>query len=423
MKIFILLTMVLFGGIVQAEREGGGGHPCKLAVMDIIKDMDLTFSENHSLAEKHRYWRLLRDATNPQINVGFRIVVSEEPIQNCPLTANALACGRVRENILELNCGQQGWSSLPKNEQYKHLFHELFWWTPFDDSNYFYSVDLANDHLKSIAQPSPIESSFELARMYLSQAISSYDKNAIKQLSERSRRIIEEHRGQLTAELLGTEIQYDHVTREPFIQEDGSKTAIQTKLNAPFAPIEVRTKVLAPRGNLDIKITMSLLSHEIGQHLPSKAGFEKKEKAGAVATALFELLNATIKYPQLLSLSGDYMAVEGSVKCRDIAHIEADPFSGSISVATFTLGACVYLGESYSESGTIFFKKKKNKFIVKSSNDRDNYINRTELFVLPDGGVQVHFSFGSEASGIGRFNRVIYPLYAWEFDQKYVKQK
>jgi hypothetical protein len=151
-KIIFALSLLLAAQASAGEREGGGGSECKARFMAMTKNLESLFAGNAELQKKYPYWKQLLNVPNPTTNPNFRIKVSDGPIENCPMTAHALACGRVKENVVEMNCGTNGWNALPQQDQYKTLLHELFWWTQIDDSNYYYSIDLAKDLNQAITK-------------------------------------------------------------------------------------------------------------------------------------------------------------------------------------------------------------------------------------------------------------------------------
>lgn len=145
-KIFnrqIFLSFLFVTNIAWAGNEGGGGHECKAQFMTAVKKIDEVIKAKPTLMQKYPFLSTLLDTVDPLKNIGFRIVIKNMPIKDCPLTENALACGRPQLNELDLNCNViNGWSSLSSIDQNKQLIHELMWWqTKFDDSNYFYSTD------------------------------------------------------------------------------------------------------------------------------------------------------------------------------------------------------------------------------------------------------------------------------------------
>lgn len=147
----LFIAFLIFFGLFRAPlafagREGGGGHPCKLAFMAMAQSLDIYFQESLELSNRYPFWKELVDVANPEINLGFSIVIAEKPIDSCRNTSNALACAHPEKNTLELYCGQGGWDNQKDEDKLTHALHELFWWLKDkDDSNYFYSLPLAKD--------------------------------------------------------------------------------------------------------------------------------------------------------------------------------------------------------------------------------------------------------------------------------------
>lgn len=127
------------------ETGGGGGIECKRRFMKMAKSLE-SLVQSPSARVNKGYVEALLDVINPEKNPQFRIEVLDQPIQNCPQTSDALACSWVKKNIIQINCGTNGLPLLPALDQYQHVIHEISWWVnkQYDDSNYFYSIDLAN---------------------------------------------------------------------------------------------------------------------------------------------------------------------------------------------------------------------------------------------------------------------------------------
>ena len=142
----LMLTQFAFAG----NDQGGGGHPCKAEAMLLINNINGIYNKDTELQTLFPEWTKMRNVVDPEQNPNFVFQISETPIQNCPDTENPLFCSLPKENKMQLNCGESGWDSLGQYEKYKHLIHELYWWTDLIDRNYFYSIPFAQAVYKKI---------------------------------------------------------------------------------------------------------------------------------------------------------------------------------------------------------------------------------------------------------------------------------
>lgn len=122
--------------------DGGGGHICKSLAKSYIDNVSLAINSDNNILTDFPEWKSLRYVTNPSLNPGFTFKITDQPIQNCSETANALACSYLKSNTIEINCGDEGFDKLSEIEKYRLLIHEIYWWSDLDDSNYHYSSKL-----------------------------------------------------------------------------------------------------------------------------------------------------------------------------------------------------------------------------------------------------------------------------------------
>jgi hypothetical protein len=256
----------------------------------------------------------------------------------------------------------------------------------------------------------PIEGQFELARSFLLQILGNYNSQTAMKLSETNRRILDLHGSLLLADISSVTFRFDHLSTEPFKHKDGSDSGIQTTLNMPLSPIEVRSKVLAPGNTISLPAAISWLGHEVGHHLQPIDGMSEEQKAWTVSGALVQLFNSQVQFPQLLNIGGDYVAL-GPKSCRNLAHIEADPFTGLVSIATDSTDSsqCTRGDLNWRSSGTVLVKVTSKGSKIISGHDGDELT----FFPLSDGGVQIHFRLWAN-----------YPHGDWyrTFDLKFVKE-
>lgn len=260
-----------------------------------------------------------------------------------------------------------------------------------------------------------IESQFELARAYAVKALTGYNPQLAVKLPEQNRKLLDIYASMILADISSVQFQFDHVTAEPFNQSNGSDSGIQTQIGSPLSPIEIRTKVLVPKGEITIAAALSWIGHEVGHHIPEVQGFSEEQKAWAVSAALVQLFNSQVKFPELLNIGGEYVAV-GPPRCRDIAHIEADPFTGRVSIATSTTTSshCYDRTPDYKE---LYFGTS-GAFLVQltpkgSKNISSGPRESIKFYPLPDGGAQVQLNLEAE-----------YPNGAWyyRYDLKFIKK-
>ena len=244
-----------------------------------------------------------------------------------------------------------------------------------------------------------VEAQFELARNYLKVALNNYNQEVAAKLSEQSQKILTQNIGLLIADVSGVLIDFDHGTTTPFSNSNGSDSGIRTTIGVPMSPIEVRTKVLAPKNELPTNLVISYLGHELGHHLPPIQGVNEEQKAWIVASALTQLLYAQIIAPELIGVSGDYTAV-GPNSCRDLIHVEADPFTGKLSIASSTRiswlcdkGFQNAYTVSFGKSGSFYFEKKENTYILKSHGSSET----AAPFFVQD-GIQIHYELSTPSS-------------------------
>lgn len=147
----LFLTVPAFA-IPRMGNDGGGGHFCKSQATLFVQNISEALDENKELAKKFPEWQKMAAVMDPTKNPNFAIKIMKRPIQNCRNTEDALACSRPSENTMEIFCGDNGWNSLPTQEKYKQIVHELYWWSDLDDSNYFYSQKLMKDVYPNIEE-------------------------------------------------------------------------------------------------------------------------------------------------------------------------------------------------------------------------------------------------------------------------------
>ncbi len=161
MKKVLLGVILLYTQVSGAGHDqGGGGHICKSQAQLYVNNISAVIDEDSSLAARYPEWASLKEKLNPIANPGFVLKILKGPIQGCPNTENALACGRPRLNTLELFCGENGWNSLELKEKYRLLIHELYWWSPLDDTNYFYSNKMIDDLFDRIKRSGSINQNY-----------------------------------------------------------------------------------------------------------------------------------------------------------------------------------------------------------------------------------------------------------------------
>ncbi len=182
-----------------------------------------------------------------------------------------------------------------------------------------------------------VEYTFEVAKKYLGDTLTHIDAAQLQKLSPASQKVLQEKLNQLSVEISRLDLDFDHKNEEPFKHFNGSKTGIQTTIGVANSPIKIRSKVLAPLGNLKVKEAMSYLAHEIGHHLQvenNKPIAVLENEAWVIAGVWLDLFNSKIKYPNLVEMNGLYMAI--GAMCKDTAEINADPFIGVISIESKT---------------------------------------------------------------------------------------
>jgi hypothetical protein len=157
----LFLTIPAFA-LPMNGNDGGGGHFCKSQATLFIQNISDALDENKELAKKYPEWQKMSAVTDPVKNPNFAIKILKRPIQNCRNTEDALACSRPSENTMEIFCGENGWNSLPTQEKYKQIVHELYWWSDLDDSNYFYSAKLMKDVYPNIEELASLSQKFLL---------------------------------------------------------------------------------------------------------------------------------------------------------------------------------------------------------------------------------------------------------------------
>lgn len=170
---FLILSLMCFKSYGHVNgNDGGGGHFCKSQVSLFVENINATMEAYPTLTEKYPEWSDLKKVMDPSSNPGFVIKISSHPIQTCPNTMNALACGHPSLNVVEIYCGLDGWNSLPLEEQYKQVIHELYWWSHKDDTNYFFSGKMIKDIFPLISANSAIRLK---SKVYRASDISSMD--------------------------------------------------------------------------------------------------------------------------------------------------------------------------------------------------------------------------------------------------------
>ncbi len=272
-----------------------------------------------------------------------------------------------------------------------------------------------------------IESQFEEGRITLYRAIESANEISISKLPLDYRRLITNFGAQIMAELSQVTFEMDYKTKKPFIHEDGSESGIETMVRVPFAPIKIRTKILAPNNEITNTKALMLLAHEIGHHLPAITNLSEEQKAWSYANALMTLVTSSIKYPELSKLNGDYLAVSTKAEpCRNAAHIETDPNRGIIVMTITTTTPAkgqprcarnleqsttnIYRAHTiYTDDGP---KLAYGLYSASAEYDRGEG-SGNDVTLLPDGGVFVKFAAGSLPRGYGIYS----------FNQMYKKTK
>lgn len=265
----------------------------------------------------------------------------------------------------------------------------------------------------------PVQAQFELARTYFLKALNNYNTKTAEKLTEKEKKIIEDNRERLIEDISEVELEFDHLTITPFkdingVDLKGADAGLRTG-GEHLAKIEVRRLVIAPKNEISIEKAISYFSHEIGHHFPPIQGRNKEQQAWDIQSALKQLLEAQMKAPRLLGIEGDYVSVAGP-ECRDQIHIEADPFTGRLSIASSTNfrsqnnNLCrIWMGAEFSPvsaSGSFVFESVNNgdSFELVSSGAEET----AKVYLLPN-GPQVHYDL------ISRFG----PKFRKVFDLQY----
>ncbi|OQW51938.1 MAG: hypothetical protein A4S09_09740 [Proteobacteria bacterium SG_bin7] len=264
-----------------------------------------------------------------------------------------------------------------------------------------------------------IEEQFEMARSYIKNSLIRYKnkKEIGSKMDEKERKAIDENLDSLISDVSDVPLEFDHQIETPFANGRGSDSGIRTGGN-PLSPIKIRSKVLVPNMKISISRVISEFGHELGHHVPPIKGYDEEQKAWLVSRALNSLLWAQIVAPNLLGIDGDYVAVGGKV-CRNLIHVEGDPLTGMLSIASFTSegnGAyfpqCTRERNDYDSVGTFLFQLWQNDIkLVSHSTTEQAYPH-----LLPS-GIQIHYSLPSH----GKINDK--PLLQWDFDLKYIRIK
>jgi len=151
----------------------------------------------------------------------------------------------------------------------------------------------------------PVENTFYRAKNLLITAFQNYGKVTQKPLSQQTRAIINEYFGQIIAEITGSNFQFDHTTKEPFKETNGSYAPAQTNIRFPLSPIQVRTQPLKQTSRFTDLNAVTIIAHEIGHHFPEIPKLDEEQKAWAFSGAIMEFLMSVIPYPELINVNGD----------------------------------------------------------------------------------------------------------------------
>lgn len=130
MKLLVTFLVLINLSFAEAGNEGGGGGLCKNMVADTL----------NSVLDELDLKRI--SLPGPQSTNDFRntfgskqLIITPNPIQDCPEPGADLACSDVSSNTIVVYCdaeNNRGWASPDVSDDVKQatILHEIYWWIP-----------------------------------------------------------------------------------------------------------------------------------------------------------------------------------------------------------------------------------------------------------------------------------------------------